>query len=213
MNPQEVTMFNRSTHARVPKAFARAAGMPVMVAALLLTLGCATQPQVVAFNYSINTVPDAAALIAGVRNGGTSVASLLPATPCTFWASFERGLWRPAIQINGNPGASDFNLRFSSATPVNVATTNAPSCPQVSFYDIVITGSPAGALGVGGQTSSTSGVVEFGALRFGTNGYFNAGLQAFDPATRRVTGHFQFVNPHPTDANTVLIVDGQYNVR
>ena len=198
---------NRGRHAALRHMLA-------YLAIALALVGCGNRgtpvsPQVLSFNYSVRTVPDASALIASVQGGQTTVADLLSQGPCNFTADFSTRT-PPLISVNGTPGETGFNVRLVSTTPVAIATSNPPSCSAVAEFEISI-GGRSEALALGAQTNLTEGRVWLvDGNRFPTSQFFQARVTTFDPTTRRAGGDFRFIDRLSPGSNTVMIVEGSY---
>lgn len=187
--------------------------LALLMMSLVLT-GCANRgtplsPQTLTFNYAVRTVPDAAALIASVRSGQAVVSDLLARDPCNFTADFSSPT-PPQVFTNGVPGQTGFNVNIVSTAPVNLATTNPPSCTALDEFEINI-GGLSEALALGIPTGLTNGRVWLvDGRQFGTSQYFQARVQGFEAASRRSNGDFQFIDRLSPSSNTVLIVEGSY---
>jgi hypothetical protein len=183
------------------------AGTLVVIAALV---GCApngppVEPKILTFNYVVASYADPAALIAALQNGQTTVADELPTTPCNFTA--DAAASTPlSIDILGTPGQAGFNVTITSATLVNITTTNPANCQPVSEIAMTI-GDANEALGVGGKTNRTSAELVVGGDRFDTNNRFFAGsLTGYNQQTGYASGEFQFAGSSPGTAPNVLLL-------
>jgi hypothetical protein len=171
--------------------------------------GTPIRPQILTFNYAVQTVPDASALIASVQNGQTTVASLLSQNPCNFTANFASPT-PPRAFTNGTPGQTGFNVNIVSTAPVGLSTTNPSSCTALQELQISI-GGQSEALALGAWTNLTNGRVSLvDGRQFATSQFFQARVQGFDPANRRSNGDFRFIDRLSAGSNTVLIVEGSY---
>jgi hypothetical protein len=168
------------------------------------------EPKILTFNYVETSYADPAALIASLQSGQTTVADELPANPCNFTAHVANS-WPLSIDIIGNPGTTGFNVTISSATLVNLTTTNPGNCRPVTEI-VVNIGSSNEALDVGGRTNSTSAEMVVGGNRYDTgSGFFEGSLTTFRQQSGYATGEFQFVSDSPgTAANVLLLVSGFY---
>jgi hypothetical protein len=179
------------------------------------TSGTPVTPQILALNYVVKTVPDASTLIASVRDGQTTISTMLARDPCNFTADFSERTppTKPKFSVYGTPGQTGFNVRILSTTPVAIPTTNPSSCQALDEIEVLI-GGQSEALALRTQTSRTSGRVWLvNGQKFETGAFFKAQVLSFDPANRRTTGEFQFINRLSAGSNTVLIVEGSYAMK
>lgn len=190
----------------------RRAGAVALAAVLAgcTTSGAPVEPKILTFNYLVASFADPAALVAALQNGQTTVADQLPADPCNFTA--DAAASRPlSIDLLGNPGQTGFNVTITSATLVNVTTTNPANCQPATEIAMTI-GSMNEALGVGGQTNLTSAELVVGGDSFSSSGaFFEGSLTGYNQQTGYGSGEFQFAGVAPgTAANVLLLVSGSY---
>ncbi|MDE2236134.1 MAG: hypothetical protein KGK44_11410 [Gammaproteobacteria bacterium] len=187
----------------------------LLIVLLMATLaGCdpkvsALKPQILTFNYSIQTVADASALIDSVRNGKTTIARLIARSPCNFIAGFT-GQTPPQMFPNGTPGQAGFNVQIMVSAPDNVSTTNPSSCEVPDEIEINI-GSHSQVLALGMPTSLAGGRLWFtNGSKYQNSEFFRATVQGFDATISRTKGDFAFIDRLAPGSNTLLMVEGSF---
>jgi hypothetical protein len=168
------------------------------------------EPKILTFNYMLIQYSDPAAFITEIQSGQKTVADELPADPCNFTA--DAAASTPlSIDIFGDPGQNGFNVTITSATLVNVTTTNPANCQPVNEINMTI-GAANEALGVGGQTNKTSADLVVGGNSFSShNKFFEGSLTGYNQQTGYASGGFQFVGSSSgTAANVLLLVHGSF---
>lgn len=167
------------------------------------------KPQVLTFNYSIQSVTDVTALIDSVQNGQTTIADLIARSPCNFTASFA-GRLPPQIFPRGTPGQSGFGVNIVSTAPDNISTTNLSSCAVVDEFEINI-GDQSQVLALGTSTNRTNGRVWLDdGSQYQISQFFQAAIQKYEPDIRRTTGDFRFIDRLSPASNKVLIAEGSF---
>ncbi len=171
--------------------------------------GSSMQPQILTFNYSVQSVTDATALIASVQNGQTTVSNLIARNQCNFTASFA-GRTPPQVFPYGAPGQNGFNVNIVSTSPDNISTTNPSSCAVIDEFEINI-GDRSQALALGTPTNRTNGRVWLDdGSQYQISEFFQATVQTYDPNIRRTSGSFRFIDHLSPASNKLLIVEGTF---
>lgn len=181
--------------------------------ALLLALAACTtpiEPKILTFNYGTIAALDPAMLIDRVASGQTTVDDELGSNPCNFTADAEAST-PLSIDFLGMPGEEGFNVTISSASLVNLTTTNPPACPAVTEINMTI-GALGESLDVGGRTNATGAEIIVGGDGFATgSGFFEGTLSHYSRQTGYGSGRFQFAAFSPArSAHVVLLVSGSY---
>ena len=187
----------------------------LLIALLMAALaGCdhrdsSLQPQILTFNYSIQKVTDASALIDSVRRGRTTIAELIALSPCNFNAGFA-GQTPPLMFPYGTPGQAGFSVQILATAPDNISTINPSSCEVPDELEIHI-GSRSRVLALGVPTNLAGGRLWFtDGSKYQASEFFQATVQGFDATIRRTKGDFAFINRLAPDSNMLLMVKGSF---
>jgi hypothetical protein len=178
--------------------------------ALVLLNGCslfgggpAPEPQIFAFNYSVQsmTAAERGTLIGDLDSGGADIDDVIPANPCNLTADFTP---RPApggagaptvdavtVSISGAAGDSGFNIAANSVGPGNLTTTNVAGCQTVDEFEFFAGGQNV-VWAIGGEIDKTSFTVGLNGETF-ASAYFKARLTGYR-SSGYTTGEFDFVN-------------------